>query len=88
MIVMEALKRKKIRIPDEISIIGFDNNAPAENCSPRLTTINVNRELMAQKAVRRLIRIISDENSEAEHTVLGVELVERDSVRAVSGTGT
>jgi DNA-binding LacI/PurR family transcriptional regulator len=81
LIVMEALKRKKIRIPEEISIIGFDNNTPVEDYSPKLTTLNVNRELMAQKAVRRLIQIIGNENSEAEHTVLGVELVERDSVR-------
>jgi LacI family transcriptional regulator len=80
MIVMEALKGKGIKIPDEISIIGFDNSDKAENYSPRLTTINANRELMGQKAVRRLIQLMGNENSEAEHTVLGVELVERDSV--------
>jgi DNA-binding LacI/PurR family transcriptional regulator len=80
-IVMDALKRKKIRIPEEISIIGFDNGILAETYNPKLTTINVNRELMGQKAVRRLIQLIDNENSEAEHAVLGVELVERDSVR-------
>jgi DNA-binding LacI/PurR family transcriptional regulator len=86
-IVMEALKRKKVKIPEEISIMGFDNGVFADTCSPRLTTINVNRELMGQKAVRRLIELFDNENSEAEHTVLGIEIVERDSVRPVSGTG-
>jgi DNA-binding LacI/PurR family transcriptional regulator len=81
-ILMEALKRKRIRIPDDISIIGFDNGELADNCVPRLTTINVNRGLMGQKAVRRLIQLMDNENSETEHTVLGVELVERDSVRS------
>ncbi|MDR2376349.1 MAG: LacI family DNA-binding transcriptional regulator [Treponema sp.] len=83
--VMEALKEKGIKIPEEISVIGFDNNDRAGNFSPALTTINVNRELMGQKAVRQLIRLIDNENSEAEHTVLGVELVERDSVRPAQG---
>jgi LacI family transcriptional regulator len=78
--VMEALKRRKIMIPEEISIIGFDNSTLSENYHPKLTTINVNRELMGQKAVRRLIQLIGNENPEAEHTVLGVELIERDSV--------
>jgi DNA-binding LacI/PurR family transcriptional regulator len=80
-IVMEALERKKVRIPEDISIIGFDNCDIADNCVPKLTTINVNRELMGQKAVRRLIQLMDNENSEAEHTVLGVKIVERDSVR-------
>jgi DNA-binding LacI/PurR family transcriptional regulator len=80
-IVMEALKRKKIRIPEDISIIGFDNSDIADNCVPKLTTINVNRELMGQKAVQRLIQLMDNENPEAEHTVLGVKIVERDSVR-------
>jgi LacI family transcriptional regulator len=81
LIVMEALRRKKIMIPGEISIMGFDNSMGTETCSPKLTTLNVNRELMGQKAVRRLIELSGNENSEAEHTVLGVEIVERDSVR-------
>ncbi|MDR2101117.1 MAG: LacI family DNA-binding transcriptional regulator [Treponema sp.] len=87
MIVMEALKKDKIKIPKDISIIGFDNGALAENCSPKLTTINVNQELMGQKAVRRLIQLIDNENLEAEHTVLAVELVERDSVRPLLRAG-
>jgi LacI family transcriptional regulator len=87
MIVMEALKRRKIKIPEEISIIGFDNGVLAENCNPKLTTINVNRALMGQKAVRRLIQLIDNEDLEAEHTVLAVELVERDSVKRGGGGG-
>jgi DNA-binding LacI/PurR family transcriptional regulator len=87
-IAMEALKRKKIKIPEEISIVGFDNGVMAESYSPKLTTINVNQELMGQKAVRRLIRLIDNENSETGHTVLRVELIERDSVRPASKAGT
>jgi DNA-binding LacI/PurR family transcriptional regulator len=86
-IVMEALKRKKIRIPEEISIMGFDNGSLTETCSPRVTTINVNRELMGQKAIGRLIQLMDNENLKAEHTVIGVEIVERDSVRPAAKAG-
>jgi DNA-binding LacI/PurR family transcriptional regulator len=79
-IIMEALKREKIKIPEEISVIGFGNSGTAENSSPRLTTITDKHEFMGQKALRRLIQLMDNENSEPEHTVLGVELVERDSV--------
>jgi LacI family transcriptional regulator len=79
-IMIEALKRKRTRVPEEISIIGFGNSEMVENSSPRLTTITDKHELMGQKAIRRLIQLIDNENTEPEHTVLGVELVERDSV--------
>jgi LacI family transcriptional regulator len=81
--IKEALKRKKVATPEDISIIGFDNGVLAENHA--ITTINVNRERMGQKAVRRLIQLLDNENLEAEHTVLGVELVERDSVKRGGG---
>jgi DNA-binding LacI/PurR family transcriptional regulator len=84
LIVMEALKRKKIDVPGEVSIIGFDNGSHAANHSPKLTTINASRERMGQKAVRRLVQLLDNGNLEAEHTVLGVELVERDSVGTAS----
>jgi DNA-binding LacI/PurR family transcriptional regulator len=85
-IVMKALRKKGINIPEDISIIGFDNDVSAETCSPGLTSINVNRELMGQKAVWRLVQLINNENPEAEHTVMAVELVKRDSVKPAGGT--
>ncbi|GHU15683.1 LacI family transcriptional regulator [Spirochaetia bacterium] len=78
--LMHVLQEKGIRVPGEISIIGFDNTSWAERVSPQLTTMSVNRELMGQKAVRRIIRLIKEEDQEIEHTVLGVELVVRNSV--------
>jgi DNA-binding LacI/PurR family transcriptional regulator len=83
-IMMEALKMKKIRIPEDISIMGFGDGSGVENFSPRLTTITDKHELMGQKAVLRLIELIDNENQQAEHRVLGVELVERDSVRSAA----
>jgi DNA-binding LacI/PurR family transcriptional regulator len=85
LILIAALRRKNIEVPEEVSVIGFDNSYLAEKSSPKLTTINVSQELMGQKAVRRLVQLIENENEEAEHTILGVELVERESVQNSRG---
>ncbi|MDR1025206.1 MAG: LacI family DNA-binding transcriptional regulator [Treponema sp.] len=79
-VLINALRKKGIRVPADISVVGFDNNAMAEKVVPKLTTIHVNRELMGRKAVQRLIDLTENENRETEHTVVWVELVERDSV--------
>jgi LacI family transcriptional regulator len=78
--LINALRKKAILVPQEVSIIGFDNGELAEKIEPKLTTINVNRELMGYKAVYRLIQMKEGQNEGVEHTVLGVELVERASV--------
>ncbi|MDR0525232.1 MAG: LacI family transcriptional regulator [Spirochaetaceae bacterium] len=79
--MIHALELMNITVPKDISIIGFDNGMLVEKINPKLTSINVNRELMGRKAVQRLIRLIEEDDTEAEHTILQVELVERDSVK-------
>jgi len=85
LVLIAALRRKNIKVPEEVSVIGFDNGIMAEKNSSKLTTVNVSREHMGQKAVRRLVQLIENENEEAEHTILGVELVERESVQNSQG---
>jgi DNA-binding LacI/PurR family transcriptional regulator len=82
-VLINALKKKGIHVPADISVVGFDNNAMAEKMEPKLTTINVNRELMGRRAVQRLIELTEEGNHEAGHIVIWVELIERDSVRPV-----
>ncbi|GHU06115.1 LacI family transcriptional regulator [Spirochaetia bacterium] len=82
--MIHALGQMNIKVPDDISVIGFDNGVLAEKVIPRLTTINVNRELMGKKAVERMQRLIEGEGGEAEHTVLEVALVERASAGKIT----
>jgi LacI family transcriptional regulator len=81
--LISALREKGVNVPADVSVIGFDNFAFAEKISPRLTTINVNRELMGRKAVRRLVYLIENRDDQAEHIHLGVSLVERESVKCL-----
>ena len=72
-----------IRIPEDISIIGFDDNSFARIIRPRLTTIRQDVPLKAKKAVERLLELIENPDLPPKGIVLPVELIVRNSVRNI-----
>ncbi|MFJ9381139.1 LacI family DNA-binding transcriptional regulator [Streptomyces sp. NPDC101455] len=58
--VLEAATRSGRRVPDEISIVGFDDIAQAGWLEPALTTVAFPTREMAQQAVELLLRAIDD----------------------------
>jgi DNA-binding LacI/PurR family transcriptional regulator len=78
---MRALKEKKIRIPQDISIVGLDDMPFCEITSPRLTTIRVFTQDIASAAVRRLLQIIEGSNERITQKIeINSELIIRESV--------
>lgn len=69
-----------LRVPEDCSVIGFDDLFFAGYTSPGLTTIRQDIRRKARIAVDLLFRHISDPASPAESITLDVELVERNSV--------
>ncbi|MFT5420628.1 MAG: LacI family repressor for deo operon, udp, cdd, tsx, nupC, and nupG [Candidatus Endobugula sp.] len=59
---LSELKQQNIRIPDELSIIGFDNIRYAAKTSPALSTIELPLNDIAQQAIKTLFTIINDDN--------------------------
>lgn len=78
--LMVALQILGYKIPEDISTVGFDNIDICEKICPKLTTVNVNKELMGKRAVQRLIYRLSHRNSLTENVAISVEMVERESV--------
>lgn len=76
---MKALMEKGIRIPDDISIVGFDDMPFCEMTNPRLTTIKVFKQEMGSIAVRRLMQKMSGNDNIIQKIEVGTELVIRDS---------
>ena len=72
-----------LRVPEDISVLGFDDLAPASLASPPLTTIGQDLNQKAALAVDMLVRHIVDKALEPERTVIGVRLVERESVARI-----
>jgi len=76
---LKAFAQLKIRVPEDISIIGFDN-IPFSDCTcPPLTTIAQPTYLMGQKAVETLLKVI-DKKKIKKSVEFETELIERDSV--------
>lgn len=81
--LMSGLHANGIRIPEDISVVGFDNMAISQQTYPPMTTISQDLELKARLAVDILHNQLENTVSSAESRILDVKLVERESVRAV-----
>lgn len=77
----KVLKQLGILIPDQISVIGFDDISSSSDVSPELTTMRVNKDLMGRKAVMKLLSRLGEHDGIAEKLLLSATLVERNSVR-------
>ena len=84
--VSSFLQSRGLRIPEDISVAGFDDLIYARLARPKLTTINQNIGKKAQMAVEALLAL-RDKNVDQvvqEPHVLPVRLVERESVGRIS----
>ncbi len=79
----KAIKDQKLKIPDEISIIGFDDIELAKISSPPLTTVRVYKEEMGSIAVRILLQMINKELKTPVTTLVPTRLVSRESAGMV-----
>lgn len=78
---MSFLQNHGVKIPQEISITGFDDNMYTTLIHPRLTTIHQDIEKKSAKAVEQLMKIIGNEVLENRNIKIPVSLVIRDSVK-------
>ena len=77
---IRALMDAGRRIPEDVSVLGFDNVELASIVYPPLTTINQPKYEIGQAAVEALLRLAGrGEEKDPEHRLFGVELVERQS---------
>jgi len=85
---IRAAIEKGIRIPDDLSIVGFDNVEISQITNPPLTTIDQPKYEIGKAAIEMLLNMMAkDGTPEPEHRVIGVRLIERQSCRRVSGSG-
>lgn len=78
--VMEGLRREGKWVPDDVSVIGFDNLLECQYSYPKLTTISQNIEQKAERVANCLFRMIMDGETDPVSERNDVEVVERASV--------
>ena len=78
---MKAFQEKGYRIPEDISIIGFDDLPFSEISNPALTTLRVPNTEMGQLAVRRIVDIIKKKDLINVKIQVCTKFIIRDTVR-------
>jgi LacI family transcriptional regulator len=76
---MDAARKHGLRIPEDISIIGFDDIPQATFVYPKLTTVRQPLEQMGQIAAKLLLERIKDQSKTPQRIALATQLVVRDS---------
>ncbi len=84
---ISTLQARGYKVPQDVSVIGFDNIVVSEISSPTLTTINVPKQRMGAMAVNRLDDIIIGMAKERIKIELLTNLVVRGSTGPAPGTG-
>ncbi|NEK84614.1 LacI family transcriptional regulator [Blastococcus saxobsidens] len=77
--VYEGARRKGVRVPDDLSVVGFDDLPQARWSSPPLTTVHQPLAEMGMMAARTVLRMVDGETIESPRVELATRLVVRDS---------
>lgn len=77
--LLRAAHEKGIRVPEDLSLIGFDDIEPVSFTIPPLTTIAQPKIEISEKAIKFLIQRINNPQRDPQYEILPVSLVIRDS---------
>ena len=81
--IIKGCQERGLQIPQDLSVIGFDDSMPARLITPGLTTVAQNIREKAELSVQMLMRAMEDPSFRDEHMILDVRVRERQSVRII-----
>lgn len=76
---LQELRRRGIRVPDEVAVAGFDDVPDAAVSDPPLTTMRQDTRLLGREAAQTLFRLLSDPDALPQRVILPTELLIRQS---------
>jgi LacI family transcriptional regulator len=76
---IQAALARGLHVPDDLSVVGFDDSHYASLITPQLTTVRQPLAEMGRTAVNLLRRLLDGQRVETLHVELGTRLVVRDS---------
>lgn len=81
--LITTLRKRGIRVPEDCSVVGFDNDIYASLAEPALTTVEVDRKEMAKAAVYKLLSKIKTNSSGNGRMLIRGKMIYRESVRPI-----
>lgn len=82
-----ALRQHGLRVPDDVSMVSFDDTPEAAHFVPALTTVRQDFRLLGRLAVEYLLNRIENPKTPIHQRVLKPELIVRESTRALNRQG-
>lgn len=81
--IIEAARTRGLRVPHDLSVVGFDDTEIARVASPQLTTVAQPLRRMGAVAFRTALRLSAGEHIDSHHVELATELIVRGSTAAL-----
>lgn len=80
-LLIKKLKKMGYNVPNDISVAGYDNDIFSSLSSPKLTTVEVDVEMMADTAIGAIMRKIQGDNRTIGRKVINGNIIIRESVK-------
>lgn len=77
---MQVMKAKGIRLPEDVSLVSYDDIPMSSIITPRLSTIHTEMEAMGRLAAQKIITLAEDPQRPKSSAIFSTRFVERDSV--------
>jgi DNA-binding LacI/PurR family transcriptional regulator len=78
---MKAVMEAGLKIPEDISVVGFDNSMVCNYITPALTTVKKPTRELSIMGAEKLLKIIEGNEVKFERIYINTELIIRDSVK-------
>lgn len=83
--LINALKAHGIRVPEDVSVVGFDDSVHAVKAAPAITTVHVSLREMAHAASKAIVKRINGSSGMNNRILIKGKIVLRDSVMKTDG---
>lgn len=80
---IKAISMKDLRVPDDVSLVGFDGSVFCKYVTPALTTIRKQSRQIGMVGANKMFELIKNSEFEAKKIYIGTELIVRDSVKKI-----
>ncbi|MCM8710091.1 LacI family transcriptional regulator [Clostridium sp. SYSU_GA19001] len=81
--VINACSKLGIKVPEDLSVVGFDNTLISKLAHPKLTTVDLNMKEIGHRAALELIDIIENKTKSRKKVILGTKLIIRESCEEI-----
>ena len=81
--LVKRLQGEGYTVPDDISVVGFDNFIYSEMSTPKITTYGVDTDALVQNTVRIMLEKLEDKDFSVGRVLVAGTLEERESVRQI-----